>query len=108
QPLHATVARPRPGRPPFPYPTLFRSAVGVDDDRVGRGVVGIGLEPRFEPAAERGLALGIERIVRRAVRLLGPRVEQGDRLAVQPDRKSTRLNSSHVKSSYAVFCVQKK
>src|SRR5690606_41355581 len=24
------------------------------------------------------------------------------------DRKSTRLNSSHVKSSYAVFCLQKK
>src|SRR5690606_40876282 len=25
-----------------------------------------------------------------------------------PDRKSTRLNSSHVKSSYAVFSLQKK
>src|SRR5207302_6951111 len=25
-----------------------------------------------------------------------------------PDRKSTRLNSSHVKSSYAVFCCKKK
>src|SRR5690606_42155728 len=25
-----------------------------------------------------------------------------------PDRKSTRLNSSHVKTSYAVFCVKKK
>src|SRR5690606_39786813 len=24
------------------------------------------------------------------------------------DRKSTRLNSSHVKSSYAVFCLEKK
>src|SRR6266700_5305503 len=28
--------------------------------------------------------------------------------AVAEDRKSTRLNSSHVKSSYAVFCLQKK
>src|SRR5690606_20256441 len=27
---------------------------------------------------------------------------------LQADRKSTRLNSSHVKSSYAVFCVKKK
>src|SRR6266496_5429714 len=28
---------------------------------------------------------------------------------VQPeDRKSTRLNSSHVESSYAVFCLKKK
>src|SRR5690349_22096989 len=26
----------------------------------------------------------------------------------QPDRKSTRLNSSHVEISYAVFCVKKK
>src|SRR5690625_6254874 len=26
----------------------------------------------------------------------------------EPDRKSTRLNSSHVASSYAVFCLKKK
>src|SRR5690554_7636591 len=26
----------------------------------------------------------------------------------QPDRKSTRLNSSHVRISYAVFCLKKK
>src|SRR5438874_4126813 len=25
-----------------------------------------------------------------------------------PDRKSTRLNSSHVETSYAVFCLKKK
>src|SRR5690606_21518918 len=29
------------------------------------------------------------------------------RIAAQTDRKSTRLNSSHVKSSYAVFCLKK-
>src|SRR5207302_6308852 len=29
-------------------------------------------------------------------------------LAVAKDRKSTRLNSSHVKISYAVFCLKKK
>src|SRR5690606_270802 len=29
-------------------------------------------------------------------------------LAQRPDRKSTRLNSSHVKNSYAVFCLKKK
>src|SRR5436305_7405268 len=28
--------------------------------------------------------------------------------AVYADRKSTRLNSSHVRSSYAVFCLKKK
>src|SRR5690606_40718803 len=29
-------------------------------------------------------------------------------LISDPDRKSTRLNSSHVKSSYSVFCLNKK
>src|SRR5690606_41306310 len=28
--------------------------------------------------------------------------------AIEADRKSTRLNSSHVKISYAVFCLKKK
>src|SRR5690606_20991654 len=37
--------------------------------------------------------------LRRQVRIEGP---------VMPDRKSTRLNSSHVKTSYAVFCLKKK
>src|SRR5690606_40626717 len=32
---------------------------------------------------------------------------RGGRLPIR-DRKSTRLNSSHVKSSYAVFCLKKK
>src|SRR5690606_17849251 len=30
-----------------------------------------------------------------------------DRIVGKPDRKSTRLNSSHVKISYAVFCLKK-
>src|SRR5436309_6990409 len=45
---------------------------------------------------------------RRAVRSLS-----GEPIAIPPkvlgrDRKSTRLNSSHVKISYAVFCLKKK
>src|SRR6266700_5555519 len=32
----------------------------------------------------------------------------GRTLAGNKDRKSTRLNSSHVKISYAVFCLKKK
>src|SRR5690554_7055450 len=32
---------------------------------------------------------------------------QTDTLEI-PDRKSTRLNSSHVRTSYAVFCLKKK
>src|SRR5690606_42132098 len=31
-----------------------------------------------------------------------------DRITETQDRKSTRLNSSHVKISYAVFCLKKK
>src|SRR5438067_9717278 len=40
------------------------------------------------------------------VRLRVPRVEQHGLREV--DRKSTRLNSSHVSISYAVFCLKKK
>src|SRR5690606_40678586 len=51
--------------------------------------------------------------------LLGVGVQPGDRVVTTPftfiatansilDRKSTRLNSSHVKISYAVFCLKKK
>src|SRR5690606_41951703 len=48
----------------------------------------------------------------------GPAVAAAQRWRARPappprprrtsDRKSTRLNSSHVKSSYAVFCLKKK
>src|SRR5690606_40939080 len=39
-------------------------------------------------------------------------IDSGDRSVsvsprLMPDRKSTRLNSSHVKISYAVFCLHK-
>src|SRR5690606_40571744 len=36
------------------------------------------------------------------------RIETNGRCALARDRKSTRLNSSHVKISYAVFCLKKK
>src|SRR5690606_41528245 len=43
---------------------------------------------------------------------LAPRVEVrvlvGAEQQEDGDRKSTRLNSSHVKNSYAVFCLKKK
>src|SRR5690606_41290535 len=35
-------------------------------------------------------------------------LEQEEQGAMEVDRKSTRLNSSHVKISYAVFCLKKK
>src|SRR2546426_6019895 len=75
-------------RPPrstlFPYTTLFRSLPpGV---RANPG----GLRDR-EPPCE-------DHVCRR-----GPRL-----LRRQADRKSTRLNSSHLVISYAVFCLKKK
>src|SRR5690625_3109008 len=35
-------------------------------------------------------------------------VELNDRIIIDRDQKSTRLNSSHVAISYAVFCLKKK
>src|SRR5256885_9971934 len=80
-------------RPPrstlFPYTTLFRS-----DELL--------VEPRGAPAGEdRGEQLEGGRVVRLLVGHV-PR-EVHDR-----DRKSTRLNSSHLVISYAVFCLKKK
>src|SRR3712207_8308258 len=38
----------------------------------------------------------------------GGRISAGRVTACPPDRKSTRLNSSHANISYAVFCLKKK
>src|SRR3989442_10844433 len=92
-------------RPPrstlFPYTTLFRSR-----DRVERVVV---REERLEDVPhdvvrEHGRRhLDIER------RRLADRGDLEDAAqAWRLDRKSTRLNSSHVRISYAVFCLKKK
>src|SRR5436309_11497866 len=78
------MVRVPPRSPLFPYTTLFRSRL---------------LEPAAPPpgGARERPALVAEQ--------LALRHERG---AVTGDRKSTRLNSSHVKSSYAVFCFKKK
>src|SRR5690606_41743200 len=54
-----------------------------------------------------GLSHGPRRAAHRAPDTDGQRVHHRRALAAQ-DRKSTRLNSSHVKISYAVFCLKKK
>src|SRR5687768_17776201 len=88
---------PRPPRSTlFPYTTLFRSVGGLEHDlahvaQVGDRGVGVG---------ERHLDLGADHGQRRAQLVAGVRDE--------PDRKSTRLNSSHGYISYAVFCLKKK
>src|SRR3712207_8007941 len=91
-------------RPPrstlFPYTTLFRSPVdqmprdradGVPQGRGGERLGHSRLEP--PPAARRQPA---------------PQDDVRFRHLARRDRKSTRLNSSHANTSYAVFCLKKK
>src|SRR5256885_11318623 len=92
-------------RPPrstlFPYTTLFRSVSHANH------AVGEDLRPQAA-AMEQALqdARPRERLQVRAG-LAQPQSAQGD-LADPEDRKSTRLNSSHLVISYAVFCLKKK
>src|SRR5439155_12926024 len=92
--------RPPPRSTLFPYTTLFRSGVrraahlATADVRAGRRA-----HRRLpRPGRPRAPALGGRR---------GPDAAQLPQ-ALGPDRKSTRLNSSHVAISYAVFCLKKK
>src|SRR5256885_9613523 len=92
-------------RPPrstlFPYTTLFRSR--------GAGLRGHdGEHERQEQKHPRGPPRELGEQGRRltpAHELLGTGASAQRR---QPDRKSTRLNSSHLVISYAVFCLKKK
>src|SRR5690606_42050530 len=95
-------------RPPrstlFPYTTLFRSVVDLDGVRMDEPGGGPCLASRSYPVAEarlEGRALHLDRH-HAMQRLVEGAPDDGQ------DRKSTRLNSSHVKISYAVFCLKKK
>src|SRR5690625_6552139 len=81
-------------RPPrstlFPYTTLFRSP---QVRRRGHGGYMTGIQDVSAGAGGTGTA---------RCDIAGHRYRRGE------DRKSTRLNSSHVAISYAVFCLKKK
>src|SRR5688572_31389378 len=92
----------------FPYTTLFRSDCAVTH----RPAL---LEPDVDPI-ERWKTLVVVRgeghvAVELRVRLTAEKQEPAPRAPAAPeverqeDRKSTRLNSSHSQSSYAVFCL---
>src|SRR3712207_8520410 len=88
-------------RPPrsalFPYPTLFRS---MDDDRIGHAELDLAGARLYlaDEYPELGLAApGDTRSV--TLHITVPDADE--------DRKSTRLNSSHANTSYAVFCLKK-
>src|SRR5690606_40130534 len=79
------------------------------------GPAGAGGRDRGQPAARRvGAPAGPRWVVAHPAALVSGGGGAGGapggraRLAAAPDRKSTRLNSSHVKISYAVFCLKKK
>src|SRR2546426_6615095 len=85
-------------RPPrstlFPYTTLFRSRLPPHSHDRGAGGQGLPCRPPHRlPGRGRG------RPARRA---------RGGYTGHAEDRKSTRLNSSHLVISYAVFCLKKK
>src|SRR2546430_13482025 len=90
-------------RPPrstlFPYTTLFRSQhvhVELGDHHP---------EPGARERVDGGVFLCRGRPVHPVVSL---QADGRDRDPLVPDRKSTRLNSSHSQISYAVFCLKKK
>src|SRR5690606_41967906 len=89
----------------FPYTTLFRSEQCVE--RLGALTAG-GLDDGAPATLQRLLQQRREHPFQR----LGLEVVEEDlghcRVLAAADRKSTRLNSSHVKISYAVFCLKKK
>src|SRR2546422_8023102 len=87
-------------RPPrstlFPYTTLFRSRLQLKVSRLAMDVVGSESDLSHEPSflqAKPGRTY------------FGPVYFRKES---EPDRKSTRLNSSHGYISYAVFCLKKK
>src|SRR5699024_12277446 len=97
-----------PSAPLLPYATLFRSLASTLAPRRSA-------DRRFRISRRRdGARLGMRlrrwcfssshTADRAAERTHGTRPASGKRLG--RDRKSTRLNSSHVSISYAVFCVK--
>src|SRR5690606_41191825 len=91
----------------FPYSTLFRSALTHKGNALGQFDIGqVQGGAGFEVAEVNFDVLG--KVCGQAGDFeLGQHVAD-DGLADLEDRKSTRLNSSHVKISYAVFCLKKK
>src|SRR5687768_18246434 len=90
----------------FPYTTLFRSRLVQDLLDVKRMESGrLAIEPR--QMSSHALLLEAVETLRSlaASSSIDLAMDESDD---QPDRKSTRLNSSHGYISYAVFCLKKK
>src|SRR5690349_21928921 len=94
-------------RPPrstlFPYTTLFRSSARAPAAEAGAAAVPLAVVDRVGDRTAGHQLLG--RLTRDAGADTRARAVQP---VLRADRKSTRLNSSHVEISYAVFCLKKK
>src|SRR5690606_40948421 len=103
-----SITLPPPRSTLFPYTTLFRSGATeaiVCWEAISEGQAPRDLDPEIwdESLASRSLC-GPERV---DVALSNSFAFGGSNVTVAlGDRKSTRLNSSHVKISYAVFCLK--
>src|SRR5256885_6743840 len=93
-------------RPPrstlFPYTTLFRSVSAI---RRLEQVISAVIDRRVFVSGNRDGRIPLEAVVRLSRFRFWP---NGSLLPGAQDRKSTRLNSSHLVISYAVFCLKKK
>src|SRR2546430_4207894 len=99
-------------RPPrstlFPYTTLFRSGVVSHQDAQGVLLLGhLALQVGHARRRTRHIGFKLADVQLRDQPTVEPLPGECERLAPRvkrPDRKSTRLNSSHSQISYAVFC----
>src|SRR5256885_12368576 len=98
-------------RPPrstlFPYTTLFRSPAIVT---VVPAIVHTPGEADAKLTArpDEAVALTVNGAAPYVLSIRGPNVIVCATFTTKLDRKSTRLNSSHLVISYAVFCLKKK
>src|SRR5256885_12819696 len=99
-------------RPPrstlFPYTTLFRSGLEADSmavDVMGGRFTGRAALPKLQRFVVDGTSSNIP--IQQALQAVGSRLQAARKLTwsglASGDRKSTRLNSSHLVISYAVF-----
>src|SRR5690606_39408263 len=102
-PTSSVRLRPPPSPSLFPYTTLFRSISQSQPSVPVQAATPPHVGVRDEDGADEQEHLDKPEQTEQ-IEGHGPRVEEDD----LEDRKSTRLNSSHVKISYAVFCLKKK
>src|SRR5207249_9685332 len=104
-PLISSPTPPPPNSPLFPYTTLFRSQPFQNSDEYVRSEFVASINNWVRLVGTTVACLTLLSVAVRAARSL--RIEK-DQKTLDSDRKSTRLNSSHVSISYAVFCLKKK